>query len=78
MTARADRLEELAALLGGRRLALRAWYGVRIFTDLAPDDAPVPGTAELAGLLACEEQAGATEPYRRAAALTHVIAGRAV
>ena len=78
VTARADRLEELAALLGGRRLALRAWYGVRVFTDLAPDDAPVPGAAELAGLLACEEQAGATDPYRRVAALTHVIAGRAV
>ena len=77
VTARADRLEELAALLGGRRLALRAWYGVRLFTDVAPDDAPVPGDPELAGLLACEERAGVTDPYRRMAALTHVIAGRA-
>jgi S-adenosylmethionine-dependent methyltransferase len=76
VTARADRLEELAALLGGRRLGLRAWYGVRVFTDLAPDDAPVPRGQELADLLACEEQAGATDPYRRVAALTHVIADR--
>src|SRR6202042_1467874 len=65
LTARADRLEELAALLGGRRLALRAWYGVRVFTDLAPSDARVPGGPELADLLACEERAGATDPYRR-------------
>ena len=76
VTARADRLEELAALLGGRRLALRAWYGVRVFTDLAASDAPVPGGPELAALLACEERAGATDPYRRVAALTHVIAER--
>jgi SAM-dependent methyltransferase len=77
VTARADRLEELAALLGGRRLALRAWYGVRVFTDLAASDAPVPAGPELAALLACEERAGATDPYRRVAALTHVIADRA-
>jgi S-adenosylmethionine-dependent methyltransferase len=76
VTARADRLEELAALLGGRRLALRAWYGVRVFTDLAPSDAPVPAEPELSALLACEERAGATDPYRAVAALTHVIAGR--
>jgi S-adenosylmethionine-dependent methyltransferase len=76
VTARSDRLEELAALLGGRRLALRAWYGVRVFTDLAPSDAPVPGEQELSALLACEERAGATDPYRAVAALTHVIAGR--
>jgi S-adenosylmethionine-dependent methyltransferase len=76
VTARADRLEELAALLGGRRLALRAWYGVRVFTDLAADDAAVPGDRELADLLACEERAGATDPYRRVAALTHLIADR--
>jgi S-adenosylmethionine-dependent methyltransferase len=74
--ARADRLEELAALLGGRRLGLRAWYGVRVFTDLAASDAPVPAGPELAELLACEERAGATDPYRRVAALTHLIADR--
>jgi S-adenosylmethionine-dependent methyltransferase len=76
VSARADRLEELAALLGGRRLALRAWYGVRVFTDLAAADAPVPADAELTALLACEERAGATDPYRRVAALTHVVAER--
>jgi hypothetical protein len=47
---------------------------VRVFTDLAASDAALP--ADLDALLACEERAGQTDPYRRVAALTHVIAGR--
>ncbi|MGH3273160.1 MAG: class I SAM-dependent methyltransferase [Streptosporangiaceae bacterium] len=77
VTARADHLEELAALLGGLRLSLRAWYGVRVFTDTAASDAPAPADPALTALLDCEEQAGTTDPYRRVAALTHVIAERA-
>jgi S-adenosylmethionine-dependent methyltransferase len=70
--ARADRLDELTATLAACGLTVRAWYGVRVFTDLAPDDAQVP--PDLETLLDCEERAGATDPYRRVAALTHVIA----
>jgi S-adenosylmethionine-dependent methyltransferase len=77
VTARADRLDQLAAVLAGHGLGVRAWYGVRVFTDLAPDQAAAPGGEELAALLACEERAGRTDPYRRVAALTHLIAGRA-
>ncbi|NUW39030.1 class I SAM-dependent methyltransferase [Nonomuraea rhodomycinica] len=77
VTARADRLDVLTASLAGRGLDVAAWYGVRVFTDTAPDEAEVPGEAELAALLACEERAGATDPYRRVAALTHVLAVRA-
>lgn len=76
VTARADRVDDLVAALATRRLAVRAWYGVRVFTDTAPDDAPAPGEPELTTLLACEERAGATDPYRRVAALTHLIADR--
>ncbi|MEV0202579.1 methyltransferase domain-containing protein [Nonomuraea sp. NPDC050691] len=76
VTARADRLDVLTASLARRRLDVDAWYGVRVFTDAAPDDAEVPGEAELAALLACEERAGATDPYRRVAALAHVVARR--
>jgi S-adenosylmethionine-dependent methyltransferase len=76
LAARADRLADLTAALAGRGLAVRAWYGVRVFTDLAAGDAPLPQGAELDALLACEERAGATDPYRRVAALTHVIAAR--
>ncbi|WP_222722899.1 class I SAM-dependent methyltransferase, partial [Actinomadura alba] len=77
VTARADRLGELTAALARRGLEVRAWYGVRVFTDLAPGDAPVPEPAELAALLACEERAGRTDPYRGVAPLIHLIAGRA-
>jgi SAM-dependent methyltransferase len=76
VTARADRLADLTESLAEHGLTTRAWYGVRVFTDLAADDAPLPGPHELEALLACEERAGATEPYRGVAALTHVIAGR--
>ncbi|MCO5998875.1 class I SAM-dependent methyltransferase [Actinoallomurus rhizosphaericola] len=74
--ARADRLADLTASLAERGLARIAWYGVRVFTDTAADDAPVPGPERLDALLACEERAGRTDPYRGVAALLHVIARR--
>ena len=74
VTARADRLVDLTARLDTHGLTVRAWYGVRVLTDTAdPDAAPPP---DLDALLACEERAGATDPYRRVAALTHVVAER--
>jgi S-adenosylmethionine-dependent methyltransferase len=76
--ARADRLSDLAAALAARHLALEAWYGVRIFTDLADDDAPLPDARQLELILGCEERAGRTDPYRGVAALLHIIAGRSL
>ena len=75
LSARADRLGDLTARLADRGLEVTAWYGVRVFTDAAADDAVPP--PDLAALLDCEEQAGRTDPYRRVAALLHVIARRA-
>ncbi|TYB68799.1 methyltransferase domain-containing protein [Nonomuraea sp. PA05] len=69
--ARADRREELTRRLAGEGLAVRQWYGVRVFTDVAADGAPVP--EDLDELLAAEERAGRTDPYRAVAALTHLI-----
>lgn len=74
--ARADRLGGLTAALAARELAVQAWYGVRVFTDQAPDDAPVPGDGQLTLILECEERAGRTDPYRGVAALLHIIAQR--
>jgi SAM-dependent methyltransferase len=74
--ARADRLDDLTAELARRRLSLAHWYGVRLFTDLAADDAPRPDDATLEAIVRCEEQAGRTDPYRRVAALLHLIAQR--
>jgi S-adenosylmethionine-dependent methyltransferase len=76
LAARADRLAELTATLARHQLAVRDWYGVRVFTDTAADDAMPPTGEHLAALLACEERAGRTDPYRQVAALLHVVAGR--
>ncbi|MFF9766432.1 class I SAM-dependent methyltransferase [Streptomyces sp. NPDC053086] len=71
---RADRLATLTATLDGIAAPLHAWYGVRVFTDTAADDAPVPDDLET--LLAVEERAGRTDPYRRVAALLHLCGVR--
>ena len=74
ITARADRRADLTARLARYGLEVTAWYGVRIFTDTAPGDAEPP--ADIEALLACEDRAGRTDPYRQVAALLHLIARR--
>ncbi|OIJ98081.1 methyltransferase [Streptomyces sp. MUSC 14] len=74
LNVRADRLATLTATLAGLAAPLHAWYGVRVFTDTAADDAPVPD--DLDALLAAEERAGRTDPYRRVAALLHLCGVR--
>jgi SAM-dependent methyltransferase len=71
---RADRLASLTATLAGIAAPLRAWYGVRVFTDTAVDDAEIP--EDLDALLAAEERAGRTDPYRGVAALLHLCGVR--
>ncbi len=71
---RADRLATLTAKLAGIGAPLHTWYGVRVFTDTAPDGAPVPD--DLDALLAAEERAGRTDPYRGVAALLHLCGVR--
>lgn len=74
LNARADRLEDLTAALARRRMRVSRWYGVRLFTDLAASDEPVPDAATLAAILRSEERAGQTDPYRHVAAMLHLIA----
>ncbi|MGW3912547.1 class I SAM-dependent methyltransferase [Streptomyces sp. NPDC005070] len=71
---RADRLTTLTGTLAGIGAPLHAWYGVRVFTDTASDGAPVPPDAE--AMLAAEERAGRTDPYRQVAALLHLCGVR--
>ncbi|MGW5658901.1 class I SAM-dependent methyltransferase [Streptomyces sp. NPDC003758] len=71
---RADRLAALTATLAGIGAPLHAWYGVRVFTDTAADDAAIPADVET--LLAVEERAGRTDPYRGVAALLHLCGVR--
>ncbi|HUR06630.1 MAG TPA: class I SAM-dependent methyltransferase [Nonomuraea sp.] len=72
VVARADRLDDLTRRLAVQKLGILEWYGVRVFMDLAADDAPLPDDLDL--LLECEERAGASDPYRRVAPLVHLIA----
>jgi SAM-dependent methyltransferase len=74
LAVRADRLATLTSTLAGIGAPLHAWYGVRVFTDTAPDGAPVP--EDLDTLLAAEERAGRTDPYRQVAALLHLCGVR--
>lgn len=71
---RADRRETVAATLVGLGTPVDAWYGVRVLSDGAPDDAAVP--EDLEPLLAAEEQAGRTDPYRAVAPLLHLCGVR--
>ncbi|MFJ4790603.1 class I SAM-dependent methyltransferase [Streptomyces sp. NPDC088794] len=71
---RADRLDTLTATLAGIGAPLHAWYGVRVFTDTAADGVLAPDDVET--LLAAEERAGRTDPYRRVAALLHLCGVR--
>ncbi|MFI8945706.1 class I SAM-dependent methyltransferase [Streptomyces sp. NPDC053750] len=71
---RADRLATLTAKLAGIGAPLHTWYGVRVFTDTAADGAAVPDDVET--LLAAEERAGRTDPYRGVAALLHLCGVR--
>ncbi|MER6997807.1 methyltransferase domain-containing protein [Streptomyces sp. NPDC000410] len=73
---RADRLASLTATLAGIAAPLHAWYGVRVFTDNAPDEAEPPAADELERLLAAEDRAGRTDPYRAVAALLHLCGVR--
>ncbi|MGV9884362.1 class I SAM-dependent methyltransferase [Streptomyces sp. NPDC003006] len=73
---RADRLDALSATLAGIAAPLQVWYGVRVFTDTVHDEEPLPAEWELEALLAAEERAGRTEPYRRVAALLHLCGVR--
>jgi SAM-dependent methyltransferase len=72
--ARADRRAALTDTLAGIGAPLHAWYGVRVFTDTAPDGTEPP--ADLGTLLAAEERAGKTDPYRGVAALLHLCGVR--
>lgn len=76
VNARADRLEDLVAELARRQLSTQEWYGVRVFTDAASAEAPLPDPQQLDALLDAEERAGRTDPYRHVASLLHVIALR--
>ncbi len=73
----ADRLGALTSTLAGIGAPLHTWYGVRVFTDLAADGVPLPRTPQdMVTLLAAEDRASRTDPYRRVATLLHLCGVR--
>ncbi|GLF94098.1 methyltransferase domain-containing protein [Streptomyces yaizuensis] len=72
---RAHRLDALTGTLAGIAAPLHAWYGVQVFTPWGPDS-ELPAAAELEQLLATEDRAGRTDPYRGIAALLHLCGAR--
>jgi S-adenosylmethionine-dependent methyltransferase len=74
---RAHRLEELASYVAGRRMHVEGWYGIGTLTAGVPHDRPTPEPGdELTDLLAAEDVAGRTDPYRRVAPLVHLVGRR--
>jgi SAM-dependent methyltransferase len=77
LPARADRREALTRTLREIGVPVQRWYGVRVFTDTAPDGTPPPADpGAFEALLAAEEEAGRRDPYRGVAALLHLCAVR--
>ncbi|MEU1629111.1 methyltransferase domain-containing protein [Streptomyces sp. NPDC020096] len=76
LAVRADRRETLTATLTAIGAPLRAWYGVRVFTDTADSAVQAADVPDLDRLLAAEERAGRTDPYRAVAALLHLCGVR--
>ncbi|MEU5399546.1 class I SAM-dependent methyltransferase [Streptomyces sp. NPDC005963] len=72
---RADRLQALTAALAGIAAPLHAWYGVQVFTERGADT-EIPAATALERLLAAEDRAGRTDPYRQIAALLHLCGVR--
>jgi SAM-dependent methyltransferase len=73
VASRADTVENVTGILSAAGAEVRAWYGLRIFSDHL-GDAPVgPDFDTLCDL---EWQAGCRDPYRQVARLFHLIAWR--
>jgi SAM-dependent methyltransferase len=74
---RAQRLEQLASFVSGRRMHVEAWYGIGLLTAAAAADAAGPDDPdERDTLLMAETLAGRTDPYRRASPLLHLVGRR--
>ena len=75
-TVRADRPAALRTTLSGIGAPLHAWYGVGVFTELTGHALPPAGGPEFERVVAAEEQAGRTDPYRAVAPLLHLCGVR--
>jgi S-adenosylmethionine-dependent methyltransferase len=68
---RAYSVDEWRSMLGASGWNPRDWVGIRLFSDLAPDELD---SSAYQSLLDLERSAGSVEPYRRVSRLIHLIA----
>jgi S-adenosylmethionine-dependent methyltransferase len=71
--ARADEPDEVVAGFARAGADLVRWYGIKLFTDHWGD---IEAPADLGELVEAEARAGARDPYRQLASLTHFIGRR--
>jgi S-adenosylmethionine-dependent methyltransferase len=68
---RADRIDDLSALLADHGVDPIAWYGVRLFTDAWSPDRPLEDPEH--DVLAVELEASRRDPYRQLSRLFHLV-----
>lgn len=73
---RAERRAALRTTLSGIGAPLHAWYGVGVFTELTGGTPFRADGAESERIVAAEERAGRTDPYRGVAPLLHLCGVR--
>jgi S-adenosylmethionine-dependent methyltransferase len=71
LNARLHTASELDSALAPFAWYLDRWFGVRVLTDHLDEDPPP--AAELARIVAVEQEAGRRDPYRQVAAFLHLI-----
>jgi SAM-dependent methyltransferase len=71
LTARAHTPAQLDEACGALGLRRTGWWGVRVFSDHLPGDAP-PGD-DIADRVAAELAVSGADPYRQVAALSHLV-----
>lgn len=68
---RADRIDELSAVLARHGVEPVAWYGVRLFSDAWAPDRPPSDPEDV--VLAVELEASRRDPYRQLSRLFHLV-----
>lgn len=76
---RVDSPEGLATVLADLGAPQLAWYGLGVFSALRPDEpAPPRGGKTWQNLIAVEEEAARTDPYRGIASMVHVVGEKTI
>ncbi|NUS52544.1 MAG: class I SAM-dependent methyltransferase [Nocardioidaceae bacterium] len=74
-----DSPEDLATVFADLGAPVLAWYGVGVFSALRGDEPAPPRTGKTwQNLIAVEEEAGRTDPYRGVAAVLHVVGEKTI